>query len=156
MENETKIFCAASSPNTIRGKSINLLLVDEFAFIDDNIADKFMQTVFPTLEAKSDSMMILISTPKGRNHFYNIWQKAINNINSFIPCKVQWYEVEGRDEKWLQKKIQDHGELFVRQEYMCLAGEEPVTVQYEQGFYKMLEELTMEELYVRQEEGLLS
>ena len=42
------------------------------------------------------------------NHFYDIWTKAVAGKNSFIPCKVQWYEVEGRDEKWLQKQIQDN------------------------------------------------
>lgn len=108
MENKTKIFCGASSSSSVRGKSIDLLLVDEFAFIDDNMATKFMQSVFPTQAAKKDAMMMLISTPKGMNHFYDIWTKAVAGKNSFIPCKVQWYEVEGRDEKWLQKQIQDN------------------------------------------------
>jgi len=72
------------------------------------MATKFMQSVFPTQAAKKDAMMMLISTPKGMNHFYDIWTKAVAGKNSFIPCKVQWYEVEGRDEKWLQKQIQDN------------------------------------------------
>lgn len=108
MENETKIFTGASSSSSVRGKSIDLLLVDEFAFIDDNMASKFMQSVFPTQAAKKDSMMLLISTPKGMNHFYDIWTKAVGGHNSFIPCKVQWYEVEGRDEAWWNKQVRDN------------------------------------------------
>lgn len=152
MENKTKIFCGASSSSSVRGKSIDLLLVDEFAFIDDNMATKFMQSVFPTQAAKKDAMMMLISTPKGMNHFYDIWTKAIAGKNSFIPCKVQWYEVEGRDEKWLQKQIQDNGEMFVRQEYMCLTGDSKVNVQ---DSYGKVQELTLEELYTLEQENLV-
>ena len=152
MENKTKIFCGASSSSSVRGKSIDLLLVDEFAFIDDNMATKFMQSVFPTQAAKKDAMMMLISTPKGMNHFYDIWTKAIAGKNSFIPCKVQWYEVEGRDEKWLQKQIQDNGELFVRQEFMCLTGDSNIKVQ---DSYGKVQELTLEELYTLEQENLV-
>ena len=152
MENKTKIFCGASSSSSVRGKSIDLLLVDEFAFIDDNMATKFMQSVFPTQAAKKDAMMMLISTPKGMNHFYDIWTKAIAGKNSFIPCKVQWYEVEGRDEKWLQKQIQDNGEMFVRQEYMCLTGDAKVKVK---DSYGNTQELTLEELYTLEQENLV-
>ena len=152
MENKTKIFCGASSSSSVRGKSIDLLLVDEFAFIDDNMATKFMQSVFPTQAAKKDAMMMLISTPKGMNHFYDIWTKAVAGKNSFIPCKVQWYEVEGRDEKWLQKQIQDNGEMFVNQEYKCLCGNEKVKVQ---DSYGKVQELTLEELYTLEQENLV-
>ena len=152
MENKTKIFCGASSSSSVRGKSIDLLLVDEFAFIDDNMATKFMQSVFPTQAAKKDAMMMLISTPKGMNHFYDIWTKAVAGKNSFIPCKVQWYEVEGRDEKWLQKQIQDNGEMFVNQEFKCLTGDSKVSVQ---DSYGKVQELTLEELYTLEQENLV-
>lgn len=153
MENETKIFTGASSSSSVRGKSIDLLLVDEFAFIDDNMAEKFMQSVFPTQAAKQDAMMILISTPKGMNHFYNIWTKAVSGKNSFIPCKIQWFEVEGRDEAWLQKQIRDNGEQFVNQEYKCLTGDARVAVEYDNG---LVQEMTLEELYLLEQEQLAS
>lgn len=152
MENKTKIFCGASSSSSVRGKSIDLLLVDEFAFIDDNMATKFMQSVFPTQAAKKDAMMMLISTPKGMNHFYDIWTKAVAGKNSFIPCKVQWYEVEGRDEKWLQKQIQDNGEMFVNQEYKCLCGNEKVNIQTSNGECR---EISLEELYILEQNNLV-
>src|SRR5690554_7157578 len=52
----------------------------------------------------------LISTPKGMNHFYDIWQKAKANENEFIPAKIQWYEVQGRDEEWLNEQIKSYGD----------------------------------------------
>lgn len=156
MENETKIFCGASSSSSVRGKSIDLLLVDEFAFIDDNMATAFMQSVFPTQAAKKDAMMILISTPKGMNHFYNIWQKAKAGKNSFIPCKIRWDEVEGRDQAWLEKQIRDNGAQFVAQEYQCLTGDNKVMVEYPVPDGRLVKsEMTLEELYIMQENGLI-
>ncbi|MBO7691302.1 MAG: terminase family protein [Methanobrevibacter sp.] len=156
MENETKIFCGASSSSSVRGKSIDLLLVDEFAFIDDNMATAFMQSVFPTQAAKKDAMMMLISTPKGMNHFYAIWQKAKAGKNSFIPCKVQWNEVEGRDQAWLEKQIRDNGEQFVAQEYCCLTGDNQVTIEQKIPDGRIVQRtMSLEELYLQQEEGLL-
>ena len=146
MDNGTRIFSAASSSNTIRGKSVDLMLVDEFAFIDDNMADKFMQGVFPTQAAKDDAMLILISTPKGMNHFYDIWVKAKAGKNSFIPCKVQWNEIEGRDQAWLDAQIRDHGQLFVAQEYCCLGGDEKVSIKHKNG---KINEIKLKNLYKR-------
>jgi len=133
LENKVRMFSAASSSSSIRGKTVDLELVDEFAHLDENVAEAFMQSVFPTQAARPDSMLLLISTPKGMNHFYDIWQKAKAGRNSFIPCKVQWYEIEGRDQKWLDKQIRDNGVRFVAQEYQCIDGDETVTLQDDYG-----------------------
>jgi len=144
LENKCRMFSAASSSSSIRGKTVDLELVDEFAHLDDNVAEAFMQSVFPTQASRPDSMLLLISTPKGMNHFYDIWQKARSQRNSFIPCKVQWYEIDGRDEKWKDRVIRDNGIKFFAQEYACLCGNEKVTVQDDNG--KILE-TTLKDLY---------
>jgi phage terminase large subunit-like protein len=144
LENKCRMFSAASSSSSIRGKTVDLELVDEFAHLDDNVAEAFMQSVFPTQSSRPDSMLLLISTPKGMNHFYDIWQKAKSGRNSFIPCKVQWYEIDGRDEKWKDRVIRDNGIKFFAQEYACLCGNEKVTVQDDNG--KILE-TTLKDLY---------
>jgi len=144
LENKCRMFSAASSSSSIRGKTVDLELVDEFAHLDDNVAEAFMQSVFPTQSSRPDSMLLLISTPKGMNHFYDIWQKARSQRSSFIPCKVQWYEIDGRDEKWKDRVIRDNGIKFFAQEYACLCGNEKVTVQDDNG--KVLE-TTLKDLY---------
>ena len=144
LENKCRMFSAASSSSSIRGKTVDLELVDEFAHLDDNVAEAFMQSVFPTQSSRPDSMLLLISTPKGMNHFYDIWQKARSQRSSFIPCKVQWYEIDGRDEKWKDRVIRDNGIKFFAQEYACLCGNEKVTVQDDNG--KVLE-TTLKVLY---------
>lgn len=129
LENETKVFCAASSSSAIRGQSIDFCLVDEFAHIDNNLAEDFMLSVFPAMSSRGfDATLMLISTPKGMNHFYDIWRDACQGRNSFVPAKVQWYEVEGRTEEWKEKQIRDNGIKFFNQEYACVDGSTEIEI----------------------------
>ena len=107
------------------------MLVDEFAFLPPEDADDFIKSVFPTQSSRSDAMLILISTPHGMNQFYNIWQKAVAGINSFVPGKVQWNEIPGRDDAFKQKMIRDLGIQTFMQEYACITGDAQITVRDE-------------------------
>ena len=132
-DNGTKIFAAASSNSSIRGKTVDYMLVDEFAHLEPNVAKPFMESVFPTQSSRSDAKLILISTPNGMNQFYDIWSKAVNTpeVSDFIPCKVQWWEVEGRDEAWRDNIIRNNvdGQRLFAQEYACLDEDELITVR---------------------------
>ncbi len=132
-DNGTKIFCAASGSSAIRGKSVDLMLVDEFAFLPEEDAKDFIKSVFPTQSGRKDAMMILISTPHGMNEFYNIWMKAISGASSYVPAKIQWYEIPGRDEAWKKRMIRDFGIQMFMQEYQCIVGSEKITVRSEEG-----------------------
>lgn len=129
LDNGTKIFAAASSSSSIRGKSVNYMLVDEFAHLDDSIAEDFIQSVMPVQTSDPDAELILISTPCGMNHFADIWQKAVAGENSYIPCKVQWWEIEGRDEAWKARVIRDYGVKHFAQEYACCDGDQLVKIR---------------------------
>lgn len=130
LDNGTKIFAAASSSSSIRGKTVDYMLVDEFAHLEPGIADTFMMSVFPTQSSRKDARLILISTPVGMNHFYDIWQKAVQGVGSFLAAKVQWYEIEGRDEAWKERIIRDTNPQFFAQEYACLNKDEKIKIKY--------------------------
>lgn len=129
LDNGTKIFAAASSTSSIRGKSVNYMLVDEFAHLDDSIAEDFIQSVMPVQTSDPDAELILISTPNGMNHFADIWQNAVAGENSYIPCKVQWWEIEGRDEAWKARVIRDYGVKHFAQEYACCDKNQKVKIR---------------------------
>lgn len=129
LDNGNKIFAAASSSSAIRGRSVNYMLVDEFAHLDDSIADDFIMSVMPVQASDPDAELILISTPNGMNHFADIWQKAVAGDNSFIPCKVQWWEIDGRDEAWKARIIRDYGVKFFQQEFACCDGHQLVKIR---------------------------
>ena len=138
LENKCRMFSAASSSSSIRGKTVDIELVDEFAHLDNNVADSFMMSVFPTQASRPDSMLLLISTPNGMNHFYDIWQKAKSGRNTFIPCKVQWYEIEGRDEKFKERVIRDNGIKYFMQEFACLTPDQKIMLKDDNGNVRTL------------------
>lgn len=98
LENNSRVIAAATSSNNIRGFSINLLFIDEAAFIEN--WDEFFTSVYPTISSGTDSKIVLVSTPNGLNHFYQIWQNAAERRNNYRPIKVMWYDVPGRDDNW--------------------------------------------------------
>jgi Terminase large subunit, T4likevirus-type, N-terminal/Terminase RNaseH-like domain len=103
LENNSRVIAAATSASAIRGYSINLLFIDEAAFIEN--WDEFFTSVYPTISSGQESKIVLVSTPNGLNHFYAIWQNANQNRNGYNPLKVMWQDVPGRDEKWRQDTL---------------------------------------------------
>ena len=49
LENGSKILAAATSSSAIRGGSFNIIFLDEFAFIPNNISEQFFSSVYPTI-----------------------------------------------------------------------------------------------------------
>ena len=100
LENGSKIISAATSSSAIRGSSFNLVFLDEFAFVDNNLAEDFFRSVYPTISSAENTKLIIVSTPYGMNHYYRMWKEAVDKRSQFVPIAVHWSEVPGRDEKW--------------------------------------------------------
>jgi hypothetical protein len=143
LENNSRVIAAATSSNNIRGFSVNLLFIDECAFVDN--WDQFFTSVFPTISSGQDTKIILVSTPNGLNHFYKTWKLAEEGKNNYKCVKVHWSDVPGRDEKWkeevlagmnfdLEKFSQEHcvefqgssGTLIAGWKLKELIGENPI------------------------------
>ena len=62
---------------------------------------------------------IVVSTPRGMNHFYRMWHDAEQSKNEYIPTDVHWSEVPGRDEKWRQQTIANTSEAQFKVEFEC-------------------------------------
>lgn len=116
LENGSKIFCSATSSSAIRGRSISLLYIDEFAFVENNLADEFFTAVYPTITAGKETKVFITSTPNGFNHFHKIWNEAEKGLNGFIPLRIHWHETPGRDEKWKEEQLKVLGEMKFAQE----------------------------------------
>jgi len=119
LENGSSVFTAATSSAGIRGKSVNLLYVDEAAIIPNSIADQFFTSVYPVVSAGETTKIILTSTPLGYNHFWKFWNDAENDINGFVPLRVHYFEHPKRDEKWAAEQKALLGEIKFNQEVLC-------------------------------------
>lgn len=109
LSNGSKAFAAATSSSAVRGGSYNILLLDEFAFVPDNMANEFYASVFPTISSGKTTKVIMVSTPNGMNLFHKFWVDAEYGRNDFVPIKVRWDQVPGRDKEWMEATIRNIG-----------------------------------------------
>ena len=119
LENGSKILASATSSSAIRGGSYNLIFLDEFAFVSNNIAENFFASVYPTISSGETTKIIIVSTPNGLNHFYKLWSDAVDEKNQYKPIEVTWDQIPGRDEKWKKETISNTSEEQFRQEFEC-------------------------------------
>jgi hypothetical protein len=119
IENGSSIVAASTSASAVRGGSYNIIFLDEFAFIPNNIADQFFASVYPTISSGNSTKVIMVSTPHGMNHFYRYWHDAERGKNKYIATEVHWTEVPGRDDKWKADTIANTSEQQFRVEFEC-------------------------------------
>ena len=114
--NNSKIFAAATSSSSIRGQSVNLLFLDEFAFVER--ATEFYTSTYPVITSGQSTKVIITSTANGiGNTFHKIWTGAVQGVNEYKPFRVDWWDVPGRDEKWKQETIDNTSQLQFDQEF---------------------------------------
>lgn len=119
LENGSKIIAASTSASAVRGMSFNIIFLDEFAFIPNHIAEDFFSSVYPTISSGKTTKVIIVSTPKGMNHFYRLWHDSERGRNEYIPTEVHWTEVPGRDAAWKAQTISNTSEQQFQQEFEC-------------------------------------
>ena len=119
LENKSKIIAASTSASAVRGMSFNIIFLDEFAFVQNHIADQFFSSVYPTISSGKNTKVIIVSTPHGMNHFYKLWHDAERKKNEYIPTEVNWWDVPGRDEAWKLQTIANTSEQQFKVEFEC-------------------------------------
>lgn len=119
LENGSKILAAATSSSAVRGGSFNLIYLDEFAFVQNNIQEEFFASVYPTISSGKTTKVIITSTPNGMNLFYRIWADSEQGRNSYKRVSVHWSDVPGRDENWRKQTIENTSERQFSQEFEC-------------------------------------
>ena len=123
-DNECRIIGQNTTKNAGIGFAIHLLFLDEFAHVQENIAEEFYGNIYPTLSSSKISKMIITSTPNGYNLFQRLWQDALDSETSgsqYVPFKVEWWDVPGRDEAWRIREIANLGgsEEEFNKQYGC-------------------------------------
>ena len=114
--NNSRIIAAATSGSSIRGMSVNLLFLDEFAFVEN--AAEFYTSTYPVISSGKDTKVIITSTANGiGNTYHKIWEGAVQGVNEYKPFRVDWWDVPGRDEKWKEQTIANTSVLQFDQEF---------------------------------------
>lgn len=145
-DNDSRIVARTTTKKSGIGLSINVLYMDEFAHIDAAKLDEFYRAVLPTVTADPNAKVIITSTPNGQNKFYEIWIDAVNKKSEYVPLRVDWWQVEGRDEEWKQKKIallgsvedfnQEYGLQFFSSDRLLLSSNDLKRLDYMKTEYE--------------------
>jgi hypothetical protein len=116
--NGSQVISAASSNSSIRGTSISLLYLDEFAFIARE--QEFYESTYPVITSGKETKVMITSTPKGaRGLFHNLWKGSVAGSNEFVHKLVTWREIPGRDEEWAKETRANMTESQWMQEFEC-------------------------------------
>ena len=116
--NGSSIIAASTSSSSIRGLSIALLVLDEFAFVQNS--EEFYTSTYPVISSGKESKVIITSTPNGINNmFFKLWRAAVHGESDYKPFTVLWDCVPGRDEEWKRETIRNTSEQQFKQEYLC-------------------------------------
>lgn len=119
LENGSKILASSTTSSAVRGGSFNLVYLDEFAFIPNNMQEKFFSSTYPTISSGKTTKVLITSTPNGLNLFYKIWRDSELDRNNYKRISVHWSEVPGRDEAWKLETIRNTSADQFRVEFEC-------------------------------------
>ncbi len=119
LENGSRLLASSTSASAVRGMSFNIIFLDEFAFVPNNIAEQFFASVYPTITSGKSTKVIVISTPHGMNLYYKLWHDAERGKNQYTHTEVHWSQVPGRDQKWKEETIKNTSPEQFQVEFEC-------------------------------------
>ena len=121
LANGTRIGISTTTGTAARGQSVNVLILDELAFIEPHLVDEFWKSVYPIISSSKKSKIFIASTANGTgNLFYRLYEAAEAGTSNWASDKILWNEIPGRDEQWKLDTIASIGSMEAfNQEFNC-------------------------------------
>jgi hypothetical protein len=119
LSNGSSIIVSSTSASAVRGQSINCLIIDEMAHIQNDLMEELWKSVIPTITSSKKSQIVGISTPNGadkENKFYQLYLEAQKPDSGWKLEKVHWSENDDRNEEWKKSEIASLGSLHTFQQ----------------------------------------
>ena len=107
-------FYSAEQEDGIRGKTFHYLICDEFAFFKEDVWKYILRATILVKGRKC----ILSSTPKGKNHFFEMYNKAYTN-ERYIHFKGTSEENPYTNFEELEDTKKETPEMVWKQEYLA-------------------------------------
>lgn len=128
LENGCKILASSTTSSAVRGGSFNLIYLDEFAFVPNNMQEKFFSSTYPTISSGKTTKVLITSTPNGLNLFYKLWRDSELGRNDYQRVSVHWSDVPGRDEAWKEETIRNTSAEQFRVEFESVTSETLINI----------------------------
>lgn len=121
LSNGSSITISSTSASSLRGRPLNVLIIDEMAHCPNDLMEELWKSVIPTISSNKNGEIITISTPNGadkNNKFYQIYLDSQKPDSVWKLERVDWWDIPGRDDEWKQREIATIGSLHdFQQEY---------------------------------------
>ena len=111
------MFFTGERLDNLRGRKFNLVVVDEASFISD-LEDGWLNSIRPTLTDYKGRALFL-STPKGKNYFYSLYLKGLQNETDWSSFKFTTYDNPYIDKSEIDEARIQLPEVVFEQEYMA-------------------------------------
>jgi hypothetical protein len=108
----------AEKPNNLRGRALDFVVLDEFA---DMRPEAWYEVLRPSLSDRhtdeSPTRALFIGTPKGRNHFYELWAAGINGQDEWESFQYTTLQGGNVPQEEVEQARIDLDERTFNQEY---------------------------------------
>ena len=105
----------AEKPDNLRGRSLDFCVLDEFA---DMRPEAWFEVIRPSLSDRKGKALF-IGTPKGRNHFYDIWTNGADSQDGWSSFQYTTLEGGNVDADEIEAAMRDLDERTFKQEYLA-------------------------------------
>lgn len=139
-ENNVNILTDVPNDSSFRGWSINYLIVDETDWIIPKNFVEMRDSLTPSQAALSKKKNIFLTTPNGKQQFYEMWRDAgythEESRNGYIKYDFDWklvprYKSDGtlwEPEEFKQYIIKKDGPQVWYQNYECITGDTKINI----------------------------
>ena len=103
----------AEKPNNLRGRALDFVVLDEFA---DMRPEAWNEVLRPSLSDRQGHALF-IGTPKGRNHFYDLWASGLDGAEGWDSFQYTTLQGGNVPEKEIEQARSDLDERTFNQEY---------------------------------------
>jgi len=108
-------FLSSDNPDSIRGFRFHYLILDEVAFQKESA---IQSAILPTLNP-TGKKCLLVSTPRGKNHFYTWYLKGKDMLADTISFKIPLTECPYINKSLIDEARKSLPESIFKQEYMA-------------------------------------
>lgn len=110
-------FRSAERYDNIRGESVDILFCDEFSFIRK---DAWESAIRPVTSARKEALVIITSTPKGQNLFYDLCLLGMDESNPrYEYYKMMYYDNPHYDTEEVEDARKTLPENIFKTEYLA-------------------------------------
>ena len=113
-------FRSAAQGDSLRGETVDYMIVDEAAFIKEEI---FSEILLPMLNVNGigfQKKCLIVSTPKGKNWFFKMFNKGRDKLNKDIKSyKYTSYDSPYTSLKTIEIAKNNMPSVLFRQEYLA-------------------------------------